>query len=168
MRPLRILRFIPDRFGGGQEIEIADGITRLALYAEHGRYAVSRLVGGEWKLVGERLSQAAVEAYLPPGWTFGKLAILIDGWQQGQMTGLQDILQRGAHRVHGLPPSAPARVKFKLLVERLATPFRVYLSRFMPEREVQPGADVTVPQGYWRDRFAQAVPEQKRSARIEE
>ncbi len=62
MRPLRILRFIPDRFGGGQEIEIADGITRLALYAEHGRYAVSRLVGSEWKLVGERLSQAAVEA----------------------------------------------------------------------------------------------------------
>jgi hypothetical protein len=135
MRQLKIIRIIPGRNQKGWEIEVADGPSHIAVYGDNDRYAVSRLKDGEWKLVASHHNAASVEAYLPPGWTFQKLMILVEGYEQGVKADLFEQLTRQVRMSAAQPPRPPARIRLKLALERLTVPIRRFYDAFTERSE---------------------------------
>jgi hypothetical protein len=134
MRQLQVKGFLPGNSQAGDrwEYDIADGLTRIALYCEGGRFAVSRFKDGAWHLVGSRLSEAGVESFLPPGWTYHKLMIFLDGYSQGAEQAFWRMMHEGpmAWATSQPPPATPLRVRAKLALDRLTVPIRRFTQRF--------------------------------------
>ena len=123
MRPIKIIGYLNDKSNGGSEVEFETDGKRLAIHQSAKGLCVQRFEKGTWVIVAERLSEAASEAYFPPGWTHQKFTILVTGFLQGRQYAMQKDMARmiqgmGAPRVNPRPPKTPLQIRARLALEK--------------------------------------------------